>query len=54
MRELHGNLHRLSEANWRRLKGYYANGTLTSQDQSLLLSEITKHSGTLTDVQAPD
>ena len=43
MRELHGSLHRLSERNWRRLKGYYETGILSSLDQSSLLSEITKH-----------
>jgi DNA polymerase I-like protein with 3'-5' exonuclease and polymerase domains len=49
-RELHGNLHRLSEVSWRKLKGYYETGTLSSSDRNLLLNEITKHKAMWKDV----
>ena len=38
---LHGNLHLLSETSYERLKKHYEGDTLTSQEQSSLLAEIT-------------
>jgi hypothetical protein len=46
MNKLHGNLHLLSESSLKKLIGYYVSGILSSEDQSLLLSEITKHPAT--------
>ena len=43
MKELHGSLHRLSEKSWRKLKGYYETGTLSSKARKKLLKEITKY-----------
>ena len=41
IRALHGNLHRLSEKNYEKLKRYYAGDTLSLEDQNSLLNEIT-------------
>jgi hypothetical protein len=54
MKELHGNLHRLSEESWRLLKGYYGTGTLSSEARRKLLNEITKHKGTLKEPHSQD
>jgi hypothetical protein len=40
MKELHGNLHKLSKESFKKLTNYYATGTLSLKDQYLLLSEI--------------
>ena len=40
-RRLHGNLHRLSEQSFNRLKRHYEGDTLTSAEEILLLNEIT-------------
>jgi len=37
---LHGNLHRLSEKNLKKLINYYVTGTLSLPDHYLLLNEI--------------
>ena len=47
MKELHGNLNLLSERNLRNLVEYFATGILSSQDQSLLLNEITERKAML-------
>jgi nicotinate-nucleotide pyrophosphorylase len=46
MSDLHGNLHRLSHKNFKILKKYFGNATLTSQEVSSLQSEITKLAAT--------
>jgi hypothetical protein len=43
MSELHGNLHRLSEASFKKLKNHFAGNTLTWQEELSLRNEITKH-----------
>jgi len=45
MNALHGNLHRLSEQNLKKLINYYVTGTLSSTDQALLLKQITEDTG---------
>tara|TARA_Y100000401_G_C8267905_1_gene196761 strand:+ start:79 stop:282 length:204 start_codon:yes stop_codon:yes gene_type:complete len=46
MSDLHGNLHRLSHKNFKILKKYFGNATLTSQEIDSLQSEITKLAAT--------
>jgi hypothetical protein len=46
MKELLGNLSLLSDESFKTLLKYFEQGSLSSQDQSLLRSEITKHKGT--------
>ena len=41
IRALHGNLHRLSDKSYEKLKRYYAGDTLSLEDQNSLLNEIT-------------
>ena len=41
IRMLHGSLHLLSEKSYERLKKHYEGDTLTLQEQSSLLAEIT-------------
>jgi hypothetical protein len=40
IRALHGNLHRLSDRNYEKLKRYYEGDTLSFEDQNLLLNEL--------------
>jgi hypothetical protein len=40
MNALHGNLSRISVENWKSLLKYFETGTLSLQDQYLLLNEI--------------
>tara|TARA_B000000565_G_scaffold190853_1_gene145595 strand:- start:241 stop:429 length:189 start_codon:yes stop_codon:yes gene_type:complete len=42
MNALHGSLHRLSKKSWKKLKKYYAKGTLSSKARRSILKEITK------------
>ena len=46
MSGLHGNLHRLSNKNFKILKKYFARDTLTSQEVASLQNEITKLAAT--------
>ena len=39
-RELHSNLHKLSEKNFRKLVNYFATNTLSLRDQYSLLSDL--------------
>jgi len=42
MKELHGNLSRVSDENWKHLLNYYATGTLSLKIESSLLKELTE------------
>jgi len=42
MKELHGNLSRVSDENWKDLLNYYATGTLSLKTESSLLRELTE------------
>jgi hypothetical protein len=46
MRELHGNLNRVSDENWKELLNYYATGTLSLKTESSLLKELTEQQDT--------
>ena len=42
MKELHGNLNRLSDESLKLLLNYYATGSLSLKTESLLLRELTE------------
>jgi len=46
MKELHGNLSRVSDENWKHLLNYYATGTLSLKTESSLLRELTEQRDT--------
>ena len=52
--ELHGNLNRLSDPSMKKLLGYFETGTLTLQDQYLLLNEIIGPKAMLKELHLPD
>jgi hypothetical protein len=54
MRELHGNLNALSEQSFNLLLKYFREGSLSSQEQSLLQNEITKLKDTWRVAPSPD
>ena len=53
MKLLHGNLHLLSEKNFMLLVRHYEGYTLTSLEQSSLLSDLIKHRATSLEPRSP-
>ena len=54
MRELLGNLSLLSDESFKTLLKYFETGTLSYQEQSSLLKEITEHKGMFKVPHSPD